>query len=501
MSREPSLEELELIKEIDPDLFISIMDRRKAQEDLEKTPPYVSALFHEQLLFFNDDAKKKAAVCSRRAGKTESCAAWLLDGGRDCPDGMSIYIALSRNNCRLILWATLEDINRRHDLGLRFKERDNQLMVIMPNGHKIWLAGCKDTKEIEKFRGLKVRRVVIDEAASFGDYIRPLVFDVLEPALLDYNGELAIIGTPGVIPAGLFFEITTGQGLTKTAAAKWSTHSWTVLDNPYVPHAKEFLDNKLVENNWTRDNPTYQREWEGAWIRDEGALVFPFNPKINSYHRLPDSDDDEWTYSLGIDVGFKDSTAFVVGAFRRHHPEMYIVEVKKEEGMIPSAVAVQIKKFQEKYKIWRIIMDEGGLGKGYAEECRQSFGINVAPAEKTKKRAYLEMVKGELMSGSIKIYAPKCGALLQEMFALVWNEQHTEPDERFDCHCADALLYLVRMMSPYYRPEREAPRLSREEQMAVDSSEEKRRTMERQQARMRSRRRRGQIFREIASGK
>lgn len=508
MSLEPSIEELEILKDANPRLFNAIMGRIKAERELTETPPYVKALFPEQYRFFADDAKKKAAVCSRRAGKTESIAAWLLDGARDCDNGLSVYIALSRNNCRVILWACLEDIDRRHNLGLKFQERDNQLNVVCPNGHRIWLAGCKDTKEIEKFRGIKIRRAAIDEAASFGEYLKALIFDVLEPALLDYNGELAVIGTPGVAPAGLFFEITTGEGTSKTSAAKWSTHSWTVLDNPYIidpstgkPHAKEWLAQKLIDNNWTYDNPTYQREWEGHWVKDEGALVFPYNPRINSYQHLPDGDDDEWTYSLGIDVGFKDSTAFVVGAFRRDHPEIYILEVLKKEGMIPSAVATQIEKYQRKYDIWRIVMDTGGIGKGYAEECSQSFGLRIEPAEKTKKRAYLEMVKGELLSGSIKFYPPKCSEVLQEMATLVWNEQHTEPDGRFDCHACDGLLYLVRAMMPYYRPEREAPKLTPTQQLNEEMATHKRETMERVQKRLNRNMRKGKLFSDIARGK
>lgn len=505
---EVSLEDIEAFRKINPKMAAAMLRRMQVDKELEKTPPYVDALFPEQRIFFDDSAKKKAAVCSRRAGKTESVAAWLLDGGRQHADGLSLYVALSRNNCRLILWSCLEDIDRRHGLGLTFQERDNQLNVILPNGHRIWLAGCKDAKEIEKFRGIKIRRAAIDEAASFGDYIKPLIFDVLEPALLDYNGEIAVIGTPGVAPAGLFFEITTGKGHRSESAAKWSTHSWTVLDNPYIidpntgeRHAQAYLDNLLVENNWTKDNPRYQREWEGQWVKDEGALVFPFNPKINSYQRLPEAEDDEWTYSLGIDVGFADSSAFVVGAFRRGHPEIFIVEVLKVEGLTPSAMAVQIEKYIKKYTIWMVIMDTGGIGKGYAEECSQSFGLRIVPAEKTKKRAYLEMVKGEMLSGSIKFYPPKCGPLLQEIAVLVWDEQHIEPDKRFDCHCADALLYLVRSMMPYYSPERESPVLSREEQLIKESSEHKTATERRIQRRLNSKVRLGQLMHDIASGK
>jgi hypothetical protein len=233
-----SVEDLEAIRTADPKLFRSLVERLADQEDTSGPSPFLVDMFPAQRAFFEDMAKRKAALCSRRAGKTFGVACWLYEGGRDCPKGLSVYICLSRNNARLILWATLIAINDKYNLNLWFRTMDNQLIVQLPNGHKIWLAGCKDSAEVEKFRGTKIRRAAIDEAASFGEYLRGLVFDVLDPALLDYDGEICLIGTPGVIPAGLFYEITTGRGYGQDAASKWATHSWTELDNPHPTRGK-----------------------------------------------------------------------------------------------------------------------------------------------------------------------------------------------------------------------------------------------------------------------
>jgi hypothetical protein len=462
-------------------LASEIFKRLKREKQARTEPSYVQALFGPQYRFFTDPAKKKAALCSRRAGKTDALAAWLLDGGEDCPGGLSVYIALSRNNCRLILWAALERINRDHGLGLKFKEVDNQLRVEMPNGHSIWLAGCKDSAEVEKFRGPKYRRVAIDEGASYGPYLRDLVFDVLEPALLDFDGEMAIVGTPGAAPTGLFFEVTTGAGTGESAAAKWSTHTWTCRQNPHLQanklsveelaieieladgdiytnaRAEEWLHNKMESNRWDDQHPTYLREWCGVWVRDEGALVYPFNPAINSFTELPGG---KWTFAIGCDVGYEDDTAFVVGAYRQGHPEIYLVHAEKWGKMIPSAVAARLEVLQRKYDAFQIIMDTGGIGKGYAEECTQRYGIGITPAKKNRKRAYIEVMRGDLLSGNIKVHKRACSVLLQEWSTLVWNEDQSEPDDRFPDHSADSALYLVRALMPYYQPKQEESELS-----------------------------------------
>lgn len=471
-------DELRAILEENPALGRAILQRLRQERAKAEVQPYVKSLFGPQLHFFLDRAKKKAAVCSRRAGKTEGVAAWLLEGARDSPGDKSVYIALSRNNCRMILWSTLQAIDRRHALGLEFKERDNQLVVVTPNKHEIWLAGCKDGAEIEKFRGLKLRRAAIDEGASYGPFLRSLVEDVLEPALVDLDGEICIIGTPGVVPSGYFYEITTGGGFGRggKSAAKWSTHHWTLLQNPHIqlnkltphhraaelleaggdayvnPRAANYLAEKLEDNRWTDDNPTFRREWLGQWVLDNNALVYPYNPTINEFSAAELPTDGAWNFAIGVDVGHQEPTAFVVGCFRRGHPEIYIVHAEKHEGLIPSAVAVKIQALKKKWKAGRVIMDTGGIGKGYAEECSQRYGVAIEPAQKTKKLAFIEVMRGELLSGNIRVDPRAASELILEWQNLTWDEKKAEPDSSKEDHLSDAALYLCRALFPNYTP-------------------------------------------------
>lgn len=517
-----SAADLERIIQADPELGRALVEKLEAETEKDRDPPYIEGLFDRQKEFVFDPAKKKAALCSRRAGKTESVAAWLLQGAEETPASLSVYICLSRNNARLILWATLQAINERYSLKLWFRERDNQLIVQLPNKSQIWLAGCKDSAEIEKFRGIKLKRAAIDEAGSFGSYLRDLVFDVLEPALLDLDGDLCMIGTPAAMPTGLFFEITTGAGLGSTAAKQWSTHHWTTLQNPHIQlnklspeeqkkeieesanvhyineRARLYLENKCEQNNWDEAHPTFQREWLGKWVRDDGALVYPYDPDKNSYLRLPEA--DRWTYAIGVDVGYEDSTAFVVGAYRKNHPEVYICHVEKRNHLIPSAMAAHLERLQKKFKAYQVIIDSGGLGKAYAEECAQRYGIYCEPAQKRNKRAFIEIIRGELLSGSIKINPHACSQLLNEMVSLVWDEKHEAPDDRFEDHACDAFLYLVRALLPTYRPQIDPRPLSYKEKAAAEMKEHRRTALREVKARLTRRMKTGQVMMDISSG-
>jgi len=136
-----------------------------------------SFLFDKQLAFVNDPAPFKTAVCSRRSGKTVSCAADLIDTALKNPDTVSIYITLSRNNAKKIIWPELLKLNRLYGLG---GVPDNtELSIKFPNESTVYCSGAKDRTEIEKFRGLPVKKAYVDECQSFRDHIGSLIDDIL----------------------------------------------------------------------------------------------------------------------------------------------------------------------------------------------------------------------------------------------------------------------------------------------------------------------------------
>lgn len=460
--------DLKELARANPELARAMLERLTEELDTGE-PAYIADLHEKQKKFVLDKSPKKTALCSRRAGKSFGDAVWLLEGARLLPHERSVYVALSRAAARRIMWTTLEKIERKYRLGLRFREIDNQLMVEHPNGHRIWLAGCKDSAELDKFRGDYYKRVVIDEAASFGVYLRELVEDVFEPALLDLQGEMAMTGTPGPIPAGPFYWATTGDS-GESGWRKWSTHEWTILDNHYLPHAPAWLEQKRIDNNWDETHPTYKREWLGLWVKDPGAMVYPYGPQ-NLYSQLPDADSPAWRWTIGIDVGYEESSAFVVGGYRLGIPGIYIPEVFKKDKLIPSKVAAITEGLMQKYGTRRVVIDSGGLGKGYQEEMLQRYNIVAESAKKNRKRAYIEVVRGELLSGSIKVHPRGGSDLLDEWGRLVWDERREEPDDRFEDHAADAALYLIRDIHTGNRPELEPPVLSLEqrEQARMDA--------------------------------
>jgi len=414
-------------------------------------------LFDKQLAFVEDSSRRKAGLCSRRAGKTYAVCAYLLIVSLLYPENISVYITLSRKNARRLIWAELKRFNRYFNLNIEFN--NVELEATLPNNSQIWLTGAKDSAEIEKLRGHKFRLAVLDECASFGAYITDLIEDILEPTMLDLDGSMCMIGTPNAACAGKFFEITTdlNQG--------WSIHKWTVLQNPHIPHAKAWLQERMRVKGWDEEHPTYLREWCGRWVRSIDSLVYRYTEGLNDYVVLPDGED--WEHVLGIDLGFEDATAFQVASFSRDLPNVYFGESIKKQHMIPTEIGEAVQVLDKRYNFTSIVCDTGGLGKSIAMELRQRFGIAIKPAEKTAKFTNIELLNGDLRAGRVKALIHS--QLIDEWKLLQWDEDRKKEDERFANHLADAALYAYRECKHYlYEPALDIPTGPAEEARQIE---------------------------------
>lgn len=418
-----------------------------AQRFGSSRPRYLEGLFAPQRAFVDDRSKRKAALCGRRAGKTEGLVGWLLDGCYETPGETSVYVSLSQKHARRILWNTLKRVTRRIGLGMDYNEQS--LIATLPNESRIWVTGCPDQSQCEDLRGDRYKRVAVDEAQSFPSWLEYLVNDVIDPALMDLDGELALSGSPGLTPAGFFYDVTDGE-------QAWPTHRWTCLDNPHVPGAK-YLARKLKENRWEEDHPTYQREYLGRWVRDDEAIVYPYDARRNAYTELPEG---VYTRVLTIDLGFKpDGCGFVIGASRRGFPDWYAEKAWREHELVPQRLSARIAQIRHEWAargkpIHRIAVDEGALGKMIAEGLRFD-GLPVIAAKKRDKVGNIHLLRGGLLAGTVHVHPFECRDLIEEWQLLPWNEDRDDHEQSYVDDCSDSTLYNYTEHRLLYTPEEE----------------------------------------------
>ena len=393
-------------------------------------------LFDYQLGFIDDESQIKTALCSRRSGKTYASCYYLLEEASRYPDIICAYIALTRRSAKRLMWTELKRADRKYMLNIKFNNAE--LVAELNNGSQIILAGADDEAEVDKLRGSAYRLVIIDEAASFGPHLSVLIEEVLEPALVDHNGTLAMIGTPAAHCSGIFYEATTG------IRPEYSTHSWTIMENPHIPHAEEWLDRRRKQKRWTDDNPIYQREWRGKWVRSDDSLIYKYDRK-NLVESMP-TDEFDFEYCLGVDLGYEDATALVVGAFCRNLPDFYVVESFKKSHMLPVDIAAKVRELDSAYNFTTMVADTGGLGKSIVEEFRKRYSLPLKAAEKRNKGSYIELLNDDLATGKVKVLDQ---SILSEWDVLQWDEDRRKEDPRFENHLSDACLYAWRESRHY----------------------------------------------------
>lgn len=421
---------------------------------LDKVQELYDACFPEQLAFIKDESRLKAAQCTRRAGKSYGPGG--LYATTTCiehPRATCLYIATTREQARrIMLKDVLSEINRKFDLGMRVNL--TTLTITFPNESNLYLLGLDSTpQEMDKALGQKYRLVIIDEGGSWRQDQRTLIHSVLQPACADYDGTIAIIGSPVNNIKTYFYDIT-GRPFGDPQRAKgWSVHKWGWQNNPITRAAvQKQVDAMKSANPLVIETPAFRQMYMNQWVIDPGALCYKYDESRNVVDQLPK--ENRYHFSLGLDLGFDDDTAIVISAYSEYDPNMYIVDVFKQKGMDISDVASVLATYRSRYNPFKWIVD--GASKQAVMELRNRFGFPLEASDKQGKYDIIQIMNNDFIAGRIKILQPQCEALSDEYQNLIWDER-TKNDPRLRIiensacpnHAADAALYSWRMCYHY----------------------------------------------------
>ena len=331
---------------------------------------------------------------------------------------------------------------REHNIDVDLNETDLSINFKATNS-MIYLSGAKDKSEIEKFRGLALKLVYIDEAQSFRSYLSELINDVIAPALFDYNGRLCMIGTPGPVPVGFYYEASQSH--------EWANHGWTLHVNPHIKaksgkEVDDLIREELKRKGVDLNDPGVQREFFGKWVVDKNALIFKYDKGKNDFAKLPDLLKG-WEFVIGVDIGHDDSDAICVLGWNPKIREIYLFEEDVQDKQGITELADKIKAYITKYNPLKVVMDTGGLGKKIAEEIRKRHEIPIAAAEKSRKMEFVELLNDAMRTGVFK--AKKESAFAQDCFLIEKDFEKSTPDkivvsDKYHSDIADSVLYAYR---------------------------------------------------------
>lgn len=438
----------------------------------------------KQTDFAFDPARYISLLTGRGAGKTTAQLMRFVRRMVRQPDANCLFIAGTRQSAEMLIWRDLKRLLFK--LRINAKWSESTLTCELRNGARLKLFGCDDKKDIQKLRGITYHEVGVDEVASIGpELLRELLDEVIGPRMV---GALSLIGTPGKVLEGRFYEVTrpgsdkhrpyVDRDLPEHANwTGWSSHAWNVEDGAAhgIAEMQEFLrialENKANEK-WSDTNPYWLREYKGQWIQDASTSVYAFTPydgdgqpfniwspdrDRHGFAVLPEHITD-WAYAIGIDIGWKDATAIEVFAFSYSDPgrTLYHVHEVYRGRLYANAIAkLLIGEALDHGNYggiigaigWPVALvgDFARSGGALLKELGEVYGIVVTPADKpyAYKNNSIELTNSMLVEGQIKIL--EGSGIATEMTTLQWvvdqyGKRTENPNQ--NNHGADALIYL-----------------------------------------------------------
>jgi hypothetical protein len=452
-----------------------------------------SFYYPKQAAFFASKARRRATRKTRRAGATTGGCRELLARALEQPGFRATYVATTRIEAKDRAWEgdtqnALADIVRQrgtpiqggdvetYDIaGVKVELRQADLTLAFDNGSEVELFGADNLRAINKKRGGAKHVYWIDEGQDFL-HLEAFYRSVVVPALDDFQGECWVSGTPGRDLVGMFYELTRHDGVPTLAG--WEVHEFAQVDNPFFGATTEEREARtaqaaLVENGWSPDDPDFQREYRGRWVKSDANYVYAAHavpehqlcfaePRVAVDGRpdfaaalldLPGALDPKprpYFLAMGVDLGTRDDFAYVVWAWSLHDPTLYELASWKRPGLFYDDMFAEIRAVRDQVVIGYIAADAGGGGssavKGWAKQFVTRYNQPLLEVQKAPgyKELAIKLLNGDIRTGKLRIR--KGGALHSEWIVHRWAKQRSATglmieDDSTPNHASDAGLY------------------------------------------------------------
>jgi hypothetical protein len=201
----------------------------------------------------------------------------------------------------------------------------------------------------------------------------------------------------------------------------------------------------LLQYGWSRESPTFRREYLGEWCADTEAAVYRVT-EANLYEQAPAG--DGWRYVLGVDFGYRDEAAFIVVGWRANDPTLYVIHEDSDQELLVDDYVRRIRELVKHYAPVAIVGDAGALGKTLVETLVVNHGLPIEAADKRDKPMAIRQVNADLFKGAVRM---KRDGLFGQMSTLRWHPDKiglVEQPGMSNDRC-DAFLYAYRRAMHY----------------------------------------------------
>jgi len=367
-------------------------------------------------------------ISARRTGK--SFAAAIIALAKLLEPGQYVTVVAPNFTLSSIIWDYVTEFIRELDIEcVRFNVKDKVVQLVNGSVFRLLSANNRDS-----LIGRGAHLLIVDEAAIIDDdeyFTRDL-----RPALSTYEGSRALfISTPRGKSNYLYQYFLRGEPEFGSEYPDWGSARYTWKANPLL------REKDIEEARKTLPNNIFQQEYFCEWTIFEGQ-IYELDEDVHliSTDSDPDDYDLSWDIIAGLDMGFRDHTAFVVIAVKG---DTYrIVDHYTGSGSATSVHAELIQELINKWNIETIYIDaaaaqtKADLAYDYDIYCESAVKHSVL-----ESIAYVQVL---IQANNLEIHK-NCEQVFIAMAAYRWNDktEKQKPLHDWSSHYNDAVRYAM----------------------------------------------------------
>lgn len=386
--------------------------------------------------------------CSRRIGKTTTLGVIATEIAIQYPEAQIHFGAPYQNALKDFLLPIFNQILSDCPPDLRPKWKPNDGKLIFPNGSSIKLCGANNG-QFENLRGNKSDYFILDESAQV-DELDAIVKDVALPQLLSskYSGKKMILpSTPPNTPDHPY-KLYAEKAKSRGAYSEYDIEkSW---------YSKEEIE-RFIEEMGGRNSTRCQRELFCKFVTDASLQIIPEWDSQLYVQEIKEDDYFQFYFVLeGMDVGYRDFTAWLMGYYNFLDAKFYIKKefAMRENDFRTDKLAEHIKKTEEEFikdNLGRVRRIADNANLNILADLSSIYKIPFSPvSKKSGKEWMVNQLRQAVKAGKI-IIDPSCKMLISSLEFGIWRRNRDDFDKSPDLghyDFIDALVYLVAVLLP-----------------------------------------------------
>src|SRR5210317_568835 len=364
------------------------------------------------------------AAISRRQGKTY--IANIIGQLVSLVPGSNILIMSPNYSLSQISFDLQRNLIKHFDLEVR-KDNAKDKVIELTNGSTIRMGSVN---QVDSCVGRSYDLIIFDEAAlTDGEE----AFNVsLRPTLDKDNSKAIFISTPR--GRNNWFANFFNRGFTDEFP-EWASIRATYKDNPRMS------ETDISEARKSMSEAEFRQEYEADFNTYEGQ-IWNFNHETCVVN-CESLETRRFDVFAGLDVGYRDPTAFVVIAYCWSEAKFYVLDEYLDAERTTDGHALEIQKRIEKWDIDYIYIDSA------AQQTRFDFAQNYSISTVNAKKSVLDGIShvGGIVDNDNLVVDGKCSEVLKALDGYQWdpnpNLAKEKPKHDRASHMADALRYAL----------------------------------------------------------